>query len=218
MDRQDRLIVKSTVSVQEARPRLPRASQIYVDAKRVFDCLIAVIGLTLSMPIMILFSILIKLESPGPILFAQERVGLHGKVFRIYKLRSMVKDAEKNGAKWAEKNDARITKIGKFIRNTRIDELPQFINVLKGDMSFIGPRPERPVFVEQFAREIPGFKDRQQVKPGITGWAQVNGGYDITPQQKLALDLEYIEHFSFWMDVKIILKTVKVVITGDGAR
>lgn len=127
-------------------------------------------------------------------------------------------DAEKNGAQWAKKNDARVTKIGAFIRRTRIDEIPQLINMLKGDMSLVGPRPERPIFTEQFNKEIPGFKNRIVVKPGITGWAQVNGGYDISPKEKLEFDIYYIKNLSLFMDVKIIFKTIKVIFTGEGAR
>ena len=166
----------------------------------------------------LIFAVIIKLETPGPAFFLQERVGLHGKYFKVIKLRSMGVNAEKNGAQWATKNDPRVTKVGAFIRKTRIDELPQLFNVLKGDMSLIGPRPERPMFTAQFNEEIPGFIDRLQVKPGITGWAQVNGGYDITPREKLELDRYYINNMSFWLDLKIILKTIKVCITGDGAR
>lgn len=130
----------------------------------------------------------------------------------------MRQDAEKGGAKWAEVNDSRVTRVGAFIRKTRIDELPQFISVLKGDMSIIGPRPERPMFTEQFDKEIQGFKNRLLVKPGLTGLAQVSGGYDITPAEKLKYDLRYIENLSFLLEVKILLKTVKVVLTGEGAR
>ena len=131
----------------------------------------------------------------------------------------MKTDAEKiGGAQWAEKDDPRITKIGRFIRKTRIDELPQLVNILKGDMSLIGPRPERPELTYEFEQDIPGFIDRLLVKPGLTGWAQVNGGYDITPAEKLVLDLEYINNRSIMLDMKIILKTAKVVLTGDGAR
>jgi lipopolysaccharide/colanic/teichoic acid biosynthesis glycosyltransferase len=127
-------------------------------------------------------------------------------------------DAEKSGAVWAQKQDPRVTRIGAFIRRTRIDELPQLFNVLKGDMSMIGPRPERPVFTEKFQNEIPGFTQRLAVKPGLSGWAQVNGGYDMTPKEKLIFDLYYIRNLTFTLELKIMLKTCKVVWTGDGAR
>ncbi len=191
---------------------------IYPYIKRGMDILFVLLATPFALPIVFLFAILIKLETPGPAFFFQERVGLYGKNFQVIKLRSMGVNAEKNGAQWATKNDPRVTKIGAFIRKTRIDELPQLLNVLKGEMSLIGPRPERPIFTEKFSKEIPGFKDRLQVKPGITGWAQVNGGYDITPREKLELDRYYIEHMSFWLDMKILVKTVKVCLTGDGAR
>ncbi|MFC9778793.1 sugar transferase [Paenibacillus chitinolyticus] len=190
----------------------------YTYAKRISDFLLALIGIVLSLPIMLVVALAIRLESPGSVFFMQERVGQHGRLFKIIKFRSMTMDAEKNGAQWAQKNDSRVTRVGKFIRKTRLDEIPQFINVLKGDMSLIGPRPERPVFTEQFNEEIPGFINRLEVKPGITGWAQVNGGYEITPKQKLELDLYYIKKSSFRLDMKILLKTVGVVFTGDGAR
>ncbi|WP_407712061.1 exopolysaccharide biosynthesis polyprenyl glycosylphosphotransferase [Caldibacillus debilis] len=190
----------------------------YPYIKRILDILLVLLALPIAIPIILIFAIFIKLETPGPAFFLQERVGLHGKYFKVIKLRSMELNAEKNGAQWATKNDPRVTKVGAFIRKTRIDELPQLFNVLKGDMSLIGPRPERPVFTAQFNEEIPGFIDRLQVKPGITGWAQVNGGYDITPREKLELDRYYINNMSFWLDLKIILKTIKVCITGDGAR
>ena len=127
-------------------------------------------------------------------------------------------DAEKNGPQWADKNDVRVTNIGKFIRKTRIDELPQLYNILKGDMAIVGPRPERAVFTYEFEKSIPGFTNRLQVKPGLTGLAQVNGGYDLTPSEKLNLDLRYIEERNFRKDLKIILKTVLVVFTGHGSR
>ena len=155
------------------------------------------------------------------------KVGIHEPILPLkiaventhfHKLRSMRTDAEKFGAQWAEKNDPRITKVGKFIRKTRIDEIPQLFNILKGDMSIIGPRPERPEFTQEFNEEIPGFINRLAVKPGLTGWAQINGGYDITPQEKLVEDIYYIENRSILLDFKIILKTVKVVLTGHGAR
>ncbi|WMJ21758.1 exopolysaccharide biosynthesis polyprenyl glycosylphosphotransferase [Geobacillus kaustophilus] len=190
----------------------------YPYVKRVLDILLSLLALPIAIPIILIFAVIIKLETPGPAFFLQERVGLHGKYFKVIKLRSMRVNAEKNGAQWAAKNDPRVTKVGAFIRKTRIDELPQLFNVLKGDMSLVGPRPERPMFTAQFNEEIPGFIDRLQVKPGITGWAQVNGGYDITPREKLELDRYYINNMSFLLDLKIILKTIKVCITGDGAR
>jgi exopolysaccharide biosynthesis polyprenyl glycosylphosphotransferase len=190
----------------------------YPYIKRLLDIILSLAALPVAIPVIILFAIIIKLETPGPAFFLQERVGLHGKYFKVIKLRSMGVNAEKNGAQWAAKNDPRVTRVGAFIRKTRIDELPQLFNVLKGDMSLIGPRPERPMFTAQFNEEIPGFIDRLQVKPGITGWAQVNGGYDISPREKLELDRYYIHNMSFWLDLKIILKTIKVCLTGDGAR
>ncbi|PFA05084.1 sugar transferase [Bacillus cereus] len=193
-------------------------SKVYLGIKYILDIMFSLIGLLVLVPVILVFSILIMLESPGAPFYLQERLGLKGKKFRVIKLRSMRNDAEKNGAKWAEKNDPRITKIGMFIRKTRIDELPQLFNILKGDMSLVGPRPERPMFTEKFEQEIPGFKKRLKVKPGLTGWAQVNGGYEITPKEKLDLDVYYINHASIILDFKIIIKTVRVVITGDGAR
>ncbi|HFK1750831.1 TPA: sugar transferase [Bacillus cereus] len=195
-----------------------RQSKLYLGIKYILDVIFALLGLIILTPVILIFSLLIILESPGSPFYLQERLGLHGKRFNVIKLRSMRNDAEKNGAKWAEKNDPRITKIGLFIRKTRIDELPQLFNILKGEMSLVGPRPERPIFTEKFEREIPGFKTRLEVKPGLTGWAQVNGGYEITPKEKLKLDIYYINHASIILDFKIIIKTVRVVITGDGAR
>lgn len=193
-------------------------SKIYLGIKYILDIMFSLIGLLVLGPVILMFSIFIMLESPGSPFYVQERLGLKGKKFKVIKLRSMRNDAEKNGAKWAEKNDPRITKIGVFIRKTRIDELPQLFNILKGDMSLVGPRPERPIFTEKFEQEIPGFKKRLKVKPGLTGWAQVNGGYEITPKEKLDLDVYYIKNASIILDFKIIIRTVKVVITGDGAR
>jgi exopolysaccharide biosynthesis polyprenyl glycosylphosphotransferase len=190
----------------------------YHISKRLFELFFCTLLLILTFPVLIITAILIKLESPGPVFYRQERNGLNGKPFYVIKFRSMRNDAEKDGPQWASKNDARVTRIGQFIRKTRIDELPQLLNVFKGEMSLIGPRPERPVFTEQFAKEIPAFKDRLLVKPGLTGWAQVNGGYDITPKEKLDLDLYYIRNQSMALDMKIVFRTVWVVLSGNGAR
>lgn len=190
----------------------------YYIMKRAFETLFCLLLLLLTLPVLIIAAIWIKLESPGAVFYRQERNGLNGNVFSVIKFRSMRNDAEKNGPQWATKNDARVTRFGQFMRVTRIDELPQLINVFKGEMSLIGPRPERPVFTEEFTKEIPDFKKRLLVKPGLTGWAQVNGGYDITPNEKLELDLYYIKNQSMSLDTKILFRTVWVVLTGNGAR
>ncbi|MFE4238725.1 sugar transferase [Peribacillus butanolivorans] len=192
--------------------------RFYFTFKTFSDFVLALIGLLITLPILIFFCLAIKIESKGPAFFFQERVGINGKLFKVIKLRSMYINAEEKGAQWALKNDPRVTNVGSIIRKTRIDEIPQLINILIGDMSLIGPRPERPIFTEQFSKEISGFERRLVIKPGITGWAQVNGGYDISPKEKLRLDLFYIQNLNFVLDIKIILKTVKVVFTGDGAR
>jgi exopolysaccharide biosynthesis polyprenyl glycosylphosphotransferase len=191
---------------------------LYPYVKRGFEIIFSIALLIFTLPVLLLTMLAIKLESPGSVFYKQERVGLNGKKFSIIKLRSMRADAEKNGPQWAAKNDPRVTRVGKFIRKTRIDELPQLINILRGDMSLIGPRPEREVFTEQFAKEIPGFKKRLMVKPGLTGWAQVNGGYDATPAEKFELDMYYIERQSLKLDLEILFRTVLVVFTGSGAR
>ncbi|RBT41349.1 sugar transferase [Enterococcus gallinarum] len=202
----------------ESVRRIKNKKIVYRISKQIFDILFSiVIGITVF-PIVFVFCILILIESPGSPIYQQKRVGLKGKEFTLYKLRSMRNNAEINGAQWADKNDKRITGIGKFIRKTRIDELPQLINVFKGEMSFIGPRPERKIFIDEFLKTIPDFNDRLLVKPGLTGWAQVNGGYEITPQEKLELDMYYIENRSFLLDLKIIFKTIKIIFTGEGAR
>ena len=197
---------------------LSKQAEQYRYVKRIMDLVLSLVGIVLAIPIIVVFALLIVIETPGSPFYIQERVGKQGSRFLIIKLRSMRKDAEKDGAKWAEVNDNRVTKVGAFIRKTRIDELPQLLSVLKGDMSIVGPRPERPVFVEQFNKEIQGFENRLLVKPGLTGLAQVCGGYDISPQEKLKYDLDYIQNLSFVLEVKILLKTIKVVFTGEGAR
>ncbi|MED1467222.1 sugar transferase [Bacillus salipaludis] len=203
---------------QTSKLSLSKQAEQYLFFKRAFDVFFGTIGIFLAFPLVVIFSILIVLETPGSPFYVQERMGKNGKRFNLIKLRSMRNDAEKEGAKWAEVNDPRITKVGAFIRKTRIDELPQLISVLKGDMSIIGPRPERPCFTEKFDREIKGFSNRLLVKPGLTGLAQISGGYDISPREKLKYDLKYIQNLSFSLELKIILKTFKVIITGEGAR
>lgn len=175
--------------------------------------------ISLSVIVLILFfALLICLESRGGAFYSQMRLGKEGRTFKIYKLRSMYADAEKDGPQWALANDSRVTKVGKFIRKTRIDELPQLWNVVRGDMSLIGPRPERPELAEEFEKEIPNFGDRLAVKPGLTGWAQINGGYELTPAEKLAYDLYYISNKSIMLDAQIVLRTAKVMLSGHGAR
>ena len=191
---------------------------IYNIVSGLIDKMMSLVSLVLFLPFILLVAIAIKLEDGGPILYSQTRLGKNGDTFAIYKFRSMRVDAEKNGAQWAQAEDDRITKTGKFIRKTRLDEIPQLYNILMGHMKLIGPRPERPELAEAFYEELPEFVNRLAVKPGLTGWAQVNGGYDITPAEKLVLDIEYIEKRGLLLDLKIILKTVLVVFTGNGAR
>jgi len=189
--------------------------------KRLMGIVFASIGLALSSPLIILVAILIKLDSPGPVLFVQERVGKDGKVFKLYKFRSMRTDAEKDAPKWAGKNDPRVTRVGRVIRKLRIDEIPQMWNVLKGDMSFVGPRPERPYFVEMLRQKIPFYDQRHTVQPGITGWAQICYPYGASEEdalEKLKYDLYYIKYMSAMFDLYIIFKTVKIIIFGEGAR
>jgi lipopolysaccharide/colanic/teichoic acid biosynthesis glycosyltransferase len=167
-------------------------------------------------------ALFIKLDSRGPVFFSQERVGLDGRIFRLLKVRSMCEDAEKDGVpRWAIQGDDRVTRVGRFIRKARIDELPQVINVLMGDMSFIGPRPERPFFVDQIRKEIPFYDLRHRVRPGITGWAQVNYQYAASmddAKKKLAYDLYYVKNNDTLLDAAILIQTVRVVIFGHGSR
>lgn len=196
-------------------------TSFYGIIKRICEITFVVILSPIWLPLMLIFGLLVKLESKGSMFFIQERVGLGDRDFKVYKLRSMCQDSERKGARFATQGDARVTKIGKFIRKTRIDEIPQFINILKGDMSLIGPRPEQRIFVEQFKKEIPFYSYRHVVRPGISGWAQVTQGYAANADEtrvKLEYDLYYIKHFSFWLDVLIVLKTIRTMLTGFGAR
>lgn len=191
-------------------------------AKRMFDIGVSLILLILTLPVTLLTALLIFLGSGLPIFYRQERVGECGQVFEVLKFRSMRQDAEKGGTpQWAKKNDDRVTRVGKMIRSLRIDELPQIINVLRGDMSFVGPRPERPYFVKQLAGDIPHFLNRHTVKPGITGWAQIRYPYGSSVEdalQKLQYDLYYVKNHSLFLDLIILLQTVQVVLFGKGAR
>jgi len=190
-------------------------------AKRVFDLVLASAFFLVLWPFMLLTAIAVRLESPGNILYHQVRVGLNGKTFRIYKFRSMRQDAEKNGAVWAQKNDARVTKVGAFIRNTRLDELPQLYNVLAGQMSFVGPRPERPEFVSELTEQIPFYDTRHKVKPGLMGWAQLKYPYGASVEDaknKLQYDLYYTKNHSFLMDMLIMIQTVEIILLGKGVH
>jgi sugar transferase (PEP-CTERM system associated) len=198
-----------------------RRMLIYKRARVLLDSVLALVGLVLSLPVMALTAIAIKLDSRGPVLYIQERVGLHNKVFKIIKFRSMHTDAEAGGPVWAGEADPRVTRVGRVIRKLRIDELPQFVNVIRGDMTFIGPRPERPEFVEGLEREIPFYSQRHLVKPGLTGWAQVRYPYGASVEdamQKLQFDLYYIKNQSPVLDAIIIFETVRIVLFGRGAR
>ncbi len=188
--------------------------------KRLIDILVSFIILLITFPLTFITTIAIKIDSKGPVLYKQERMGTNGKIFNVYKFRSMITDAEKqSGPVWSTKDDPRITGVGRLIRKVRIDEIPQMLNVLKGEMSLVGPRPERPYFVEKLSEEIPLYKRRLKVRPGVTGWAQVKHKYDETLDDvkiKLRYDLFYIENMSLRMDLKILFRTIFVVIFGKG--
>jgi exopolysaccharide biosynthesis polyprenyl glycosylphosphotransferase len=190
-------------------------------ATRAFDITTSLLLLLLLAPLMVLIAIAVKCTSEGPVLFTQYRVGLGGRLFCLYKFRSMRPNAEAAGAQWATENDPRITPLGRILRRTRFDELPQLFNVLEGTMSLVGPRPEQPELTAQIAAAIPGFDSRTAVRPGITGWAQVNYPYCASiadTRRKLEYDLYYIRNRSFRLDSKILLRTVRVMLTGFGAR
>jgi sugar transferase (PEP-CTERM system associated) len=181
----------------------------------------ALLGAILSLPVALLTAILIKLDSRGPVLYKQERVGRNGRTFMVMKFRSMRTDAERNGPVWAIKEDDRVTRVGRVIRKARVDEIPQFWNILKGEMNFVGPRPERPHFVSQLAEEIPYYEQRHLIAPGLTGWAQIKYPYGSSiedARQKLQYDLYYIKNQSIALDAAILFETVKTILFGRGAR
>jgi len=197
----------------------PAAPGWYVSTKRLLDVVLSASALVVLSPLLLLVVLAMLLTMGWPVLFRQERVGRHGRTFHVLKFRTMVKDAEAlSGPVLAEEADPRITPLGRFMRKTRIDELPQLANIFAGQMSFVGPRPERPFFVEQYVKEIPGYRERFKVKPGATGLAQVSGGYATTPERKLKFDLIYMYHQNLLMDLQILVETIRVVLTGRGAR
>ncbi len=189
--------------------------------KRTFDIVASSLLLLFTFPIMLVTALLIYLEDRGPVFYRQVRVGKNWKLVHVMKFRSMRTDAEKNGVQWAKADDDRVTRIGKFIRKTRIDELPQMFNVLRGDMSFVGPRPERPQFVEQFSESIPFYAERHRVKPGVTGWAQISYPYGASEKdtiEKLQYDLYYVKNYSIFLDLTVLFQTAEVILWGKGAR
>ncbi|BDS05311.1 hypothetical protein NT6N_03510 [Oceaniferula spumae] len=193
------------------------SSPSYLMSKRVCDIILAIVGLLFSLPLLVMAAIAIKLEDGGPVFYNQIRVGRYGRHFTIYKLRSMCVDSETGGAKWASKSDSRITRIGKFLRRSRIDELPQFLNILRGDMSFIGPRPERPEFTSALDEELHHYNLRHLLKPGLTGWAQINYPYGDSiedAKQKLTYDLYYVKYATLALDLQIALRTVGAAMQG----
>jgi exopolysaccharide biosynthesis polyprenyl glycosylphosphotransferase len=187
--------------------------------KRAMDIALASIGLLVMAPLFPFIALAIYLDSPGPIFYTQERVGQGGRIFRIYKFRSMVPKAERGKAVWAQVDDPRVTRVGRFLRRTHLDEFPQLWNVLRGEMSVVGPRPERPEFVAELAREIPFYRVRHAIKPGMAGWALVRHGYVASKEEamiRLQYDLYYIKHWSPWLDLVILLKTVMDTLAGRG--
>ena len=203
-------------------PRGFKATALQRLSKRTFDLAVSTVGLILSSPLSALTALAVKLDSKGPVLYRQTRTGQKGKVFDVYKFRSMVSEAEaKTGPVWSSENDPRITRVGRFIRKTRLDEIPQMWNVFKGDMSFVGPRPERPEFVKELIKEIPFYDERHNVKPGITGWAQVCFPYGSSvsaAMEKLSYDLYYIKNAGLGTDLAILFQTLKIILFGGGGR
>lgn len=198
------------------RPAEPRGvGPLYASGKRLLDIGLSLLGLCLAFPVGLLIALAVKLEDLGSILYGQERVGQGGRRFRILKFRSMVPDAERaTGIVWASENDPRVTRVGRWLRATALDELPQLLNILKGDMSFVGPRAERPEWIERLTKQLPAYDARHIVRPGLTGLAQVYAKYDSSDRQKLRYDLLYIRRQSLWLDVKLILLSFWITLRG----
>lgn len=209
---------QQNMKLYQVEPVTPKVSGFYRLLKRAADIAASLSVAVFGAVPMLIIAALIKLDSKGPVIFRQERLGKDGKPFVMYKFRSMHVDAEVNGPQWAEKEDDRCTRIGSILRKTRLDELPQCFNILKGEMSLVGPRPERPYFYDEFETYIHGFRNRLVVRPGLTGWAQVSGGYDLLPEEKIVYDMEYISGMSVGMDLRCIFKTVRLIFTHEGAR
>lgn len=206
------------IGVENASEIVISGERGYLIAKRALDIVASFCAIVvLLLPMLVVYA-LVWAESPGPAIFKQERLGKDGKPFMMYKFRSMRVDAEANGPQWAKKDDDRCTHLGHILRKFRIDELPQLWNILVGEMSIVGPRPERRHFYDEFETYIPGFRNRLLVQPGLTGLAQINGGYDLPPEEKIVYDMEYIRTRTFWLDVKCIFQTVALVFTHKGAR
>ncbi len=196
----------------------PAGGIFYRLVKRIFDIFVSLVVGIVALPFLLIIALLIRLDSPGKAIYIQERIGKDGKPFRMLKFRTMVEDAEQGVPVWADTEDPRCTRLGKKLRECRIDELPQLWNIFVGDMSVVGPRPERQCFYNEFEEYIHGFGNRLVVKPGLTGLAQVNGGYDLLPEEKIVYDMEYIKHRNIWLDIKIMLKTVRVICKKEGVK
>lgn len=199
-------------------PEIPKGGSFYAGCKRAFDLLFSFFALVIFLLPILIIALIIKLDSKGPVFYSQDRLGKNEKPFSVFKFRTMVVGAEDAGPKWAAKDDKRCTRVGLFLRKSRLDELPQFFNIFLGHMSLVGPRPERAFFYDQFETYIHGFKNRLAVKPGLTGLAQINGGYDLRPEEKILYDMEYVRTRSFGLDLKLIFQTVKLIFTHEGAR
>lgn len=198
-----------------------RAGFVVKTVKRLIDMGVSFLGLTVLLPVVMLIGAVIRLDSPGPVFYRQVRVGLRAQPYMIWKFRSMFLDAEKGGARWTTEKDPRVSRVGRYLRKWRLDEIPQLINVLKGEMSLVGPRPERPVFVQELRAVIPYYDIRHAVRPGITGWAQTQFRYGASVEDshvKLQYDLYYVKHLSIRLDLRILIETVRVILLGEGAR